>query len=189
MSASMSRLSDRRQARRDADLAGKAAPDLELEAALAMQRTTRRLGAAIGHEIGRDSKTIEDWGNVHSGNRGPHLTLLYLTQLALEFRPERERAEAFAALDFVEQQLGRLVIDRERCTERDDHGSLAHRIARALVEFAQFVDAIDDGELTASQRLRAHQELQDVVSSCQLLLDDFATGGEAGPVRATRRAV
>ena len=175
------RLKDRQRARREAELEGKPAPDLELEAAMAMARTTRRIGAALGREIGLGAKTIEDWGNAESGNRGPHLTLLYLTCLALEFRPDRERVEALAAVDFVEQRLGRVVIDPGRFAALNPMASRAQQIARSLVELSELLDAVGDGELNPAERVRAHQELQEVIAACQSLLAELGPGTGVAP--------
>lgn len=175
------RLKDRQRARREAELDGKPAPDLELEAAMAMARTTRRLGAAIGRELGLGAKTIEDWGNAESGNRGPHLTLLYLTCLALEFRPDRERVEATAALDFVEQRLGRVAIDPGRFAALHPQASRAQQIARSLVELSEILDAVEDGELKPTERVRAHLELQEIVAACEALLAELGPGTGIAP--------
>lgn len=171
----------RRALRMQAAFAGKAATDIELEAAVAMARTTRRLGAAIARELVLDPKTVQDWGNPESGDRGPHLVLAMLTEQAADLRPERERGEAFAALDFVEHYLGRVAFHLPSPDEAPSSGRRAQKIAAALVEFAEFVDAIDDaGHATPSARLHAHQQLQDVIGACQQLLADFdAQGGRS----------
>lgn len=171
---------DRRALRMQAAFAGKAATDVELEASHAMQRATRRLGAAIARELGLDPKTVQDWANPESGDRGPHLVLAMLTEQALNLRPERDRAEAFAALDFVEHYLGRVAFDLPRDGRVTTPGQRAQKIAAALVEFAEFIDAIDDpGKAAPSARLHAHQQLQDVIEHCQRLLLDFEGAGGA----------
>lgn len=179
------RLKERRRARREAELAGKPAPDLELEAAMAMARTTRRIGAAIGRELGLSAKTIEDWGNAESGNRGPHLTLLYLTCLALEFRPDRERVEALAAVDFVEHRLGRIVIDPARFASLDPQASQAQQAARSLVRVAELLDSVSDFESAPEQRVRAHQQLREVIGACQSLLAELGSEASAAPRRVS----
>lgn len=164
---------DRQRSRLHAALQGKPAPDVELEAAHQFQRTTNRIAAAIAREIVAPEKTVQDWGNVNSGDRGPHLTLLYITQLALEMRPLlRDRAECFAALDFVEAHLGRVAYHLPAAGDLSP-ANRARGIAHALAEFAEYIDGVDDiSVLSPAQLTVAHQQLADVIAACSALLPE-----------------
>lgn len=164
------RMVDRRLARLHAALQGKAAPDVELEAAHQFQRTTNRIAAAIAREIAIPEKTVQDWGNVNSGDRGPHLTLLYITQLAIEMRPlKKDRHECFAALDFVERELGRVALELPSNDVALTPESRAAAIANAVVELGEYVSLVS-GRPTMKQKLRLAQEFSDVVAALQALM-------------------
>ena len=167
----MARKLDRQRERFQAALDGKAAPDVELEAFTAFHRTTRRVAAAIARELDLNEKTVQDWGNLESGDRGPHLMLLYITQLALAMRPlAADRAACFAAIDFVEQHLGRVAFTLPPHGDTTPGGK-ARSIAYALSQFAEFVDSVDDPqELTPAEHALAHQQLTDVVAACFALM-------------------
>lgn len=164
---------DRRRERLHAALQGKPAPDVELEAAHQFQRTTNRIAAPIAREIVVPEKTVQDWGNVNSGDRGPHLTLLYITQLALEMRPlPRDRAECFAALDFVERLLGRVAYELPVAAGAEDSAACrARKIANGLTQFAEFIDAVDEWPLDRTNRARAYRELGELQSALSALLE------------------
>jgi hypothetical protein len=158
----------RQAARLNAALAGKAAPDVELEAAVAFQRTTRRVAAAIAREIGCPEKTVQDWGNINSGDRGPHLALLFVLQLARAMRPAGERAEIFSALDFVERHLGRVAFDlplAQPVTSADR----AKHLAFTLIQLGEYFELAANDELSPEQLTRPHQEKQDVLQAIEAL--------------------
>ena len=164
---------NRRSERLQAALEGKAATDVELLAAHALSRSLRRISAPVARELGLDPKTVQDWGNVESGDRGPHLVLALLTELALEMRPRAEdRAECFAALDFVESYLGRTVVDLD-AQETDDRpaGRLRH-LAALVLQLAEFVQAAS-ADPSAATYARAHRELTDVIAAGNAILADL----------------
>jgi hypothetical protein len=149
---------------------------LELEAVTTFARTTRRIGAAIAREVGLNEKTVQDWGNVESGDRPPHLLLLYITQLALEMRPlPRDRAECFAALDFVEAQLGRVAFALPTPEAVETPAGRAFLAAQAVVQLGEFLSLANDDPGTAG-RTRLAQELADVVAVLQALMPKEEVG-------------
>lgn len=159
----------RQQARIQAALDGKPAPDVEWEAANAFRLATKRIAAPIARELCLDEKTLQDWGNIESGDRPPNLTVLYVTQLALAMRPlPSHRAECFAAVDFIERQLGRVAFDLPTGLDRtrDDGAKIAH----ALMQFAEFISAVGNQPPSTADLARAHRELSEINSACAALL-------------------
>lgn len=165
---------DRQRERIQAALEGKAAPDLELEAVTTFARTTRRIGAAIAREVGLSEKTVQDWGNVESGDRPPHLLLLYITQLALEMRPlPRDRAECFAAVDFVEAQLGRVAFTLPTPEGAASPAGRAFLVAHAVVQLGEFL-SLANGQRSAADKTRLAQEF--VVAALTALMQSEEIG-------------
>lgn len=165
---------DRRRERLQAALDGKPATDVELMASHAMARSLRRIAAPVAREIGLDPKTVQDWCNVESGDRGPHLVLALVTELALDMRPRAEdRAECFAALDFVESYLGRTVVDLDALAAGDERpaGRLRH-LAALILQLAEFVSAAAADPSPATYA-HAHRELADVIAAGQAILTDL----------------
>lgn len=159
-----------------AALAGKPATDIELEAAEAFSHTTRRIAAPIARELGLDEKTLQDWGNVHSGDVGPHLRLLWITQLALAMRPlPADRKSCFEALDFVEARLGRVAYELPKSLEAASEGDRARLVAHAVLQVAEYLDAVAAGA-SPTVRILARQELGEAISALQSLLPQQAHG-------------
>lgn len=150
-------------------LAGKPATDIELEAAEAFSHTTRRIAAPIARELGLDEKTLQDWGNVHSGDVGPHLRLLWITQLALAMRPlPADRKACFEALDFVEAHLGRVAFEMPTPAAAVTPAGRAFLAANAVVQLGEYL-SLANGPSSAADRTRLAQERNDVVAALQSL--------------------
>lgn len=160
---------ERDRARLQAALDGKPATDLELEAAETFSHTTRRIAAAIARELGLDEKTLQDWGNVNSGDRGPHLLLLYITQLALAMRPlPADRKKCFEAIDFVEAHLGRVAFELPTPAAADTPAGRAFLAANAVVQLGEYL-SLTSGPRSAADRTRLAQERNDVFAALQAL--------------------
>lgn len=176
---------DRAAAMREADFEGASAPADYRSAALAWDRLQDRITPTLAHELGICRQMMEDWGNPPRRKRGPHLLLAQTMELALEFKPRpAQRADVFAPLDWLEARFGRLVVDASAPGTEGKPASQAKKIARLLVEFAEFVDTVDDpSEIDDASKLRARQQLQDVVQGGLELLASFevarpSTGGK-----------
>ena len=176
---------DRAAAMREADFEGVSAPAEYRAAALAWDRLQNRITPTIASELGLARQTCEDWGNPGRRKAGPHLRLAHAIEIALELKPcPHQRADVLAPLDWLEARLGRLAVDLPHPCAANTPGGRAKSIARLLVEFAEFVDAVDEPEsMDDAQRLRARQQLQDVVNGGLELLASFevsqpATGGK-----------
>ena len=175
----------RAAAMREADFEGASAPSDYRSAALAWDRLQDRITPTLAHELGICRQMMEDWGNPPRRKRGPHLLLAQTMELALEFKPRpAQRADVFAPLDWLEARFGRLVVDAAAPGTEGKPASQAKKIARLLVEFAEFVDTVDDpSEIDDASKLRARQQLQDVVQGGLELLASFevarpSTGGK-----------
>lgn len=184
----------RASAMREADFAGISAPAEYRSAALAWDRLQNRITPSLAAELNLSRQTLEDMGNPGRRKRGPHLLLAQAIELALEFKPApHQRADVFAPLDWLEAKFGRLVVDAPESSAHKSPAAQAKSIARLLVEFAEFVDAVDDpNEIDDASRLRARQQLQDVVQGGLELLAAFEVGHEiargAVPQIPTRKA-
>lgn len=166
---------DRAAAMREADFQGASAPADYRSAALAWDRLQNRITPAIAAELGLSRQTLEDMGNPGRRKRGPHLLLAQAIELGLEFKPKPEqRADVFAPLHWLASRFGLLVVDLPNPAAPATPASRAKSIAGLLVEFAQFVDSVDDpSEIDDASKLRARQQLQDVVQGGLELLASF----------------
>lgn len=166
---------DRAAAMRESDFEGTSAPADYRAAAIAWDRLQNRITPSLAHELGICRQMMEDWGNPSRRKRGPHLLLAQTIELALEFKPlPAQRADVLAPLDWIEARFGRLVVDMPQPGAPPTPASQAKQIARLLVEFAEFVDSVDDPEaIDEASRLRARQQLQDVINGGLALLETF----------------
>jgi hypothetical protein len=181
----------RSRARVEAELRGETAPELELAAARAWRRMCDRISPVIAQELGLGTELVEAYGNSYKRKYGPHLRLLQALQIALELKPRAEqRADVFAPLDWIEQQLGRHVIDVERARASNAPAPRAERIALAVLEVGEFLAAAagDPERWTAEQRLRVHQELQGALAALAALADDLQALPQAAPVADIARS-
>ena len=176
---------DRQREMREADFAGASAPADYRSAALVWDRLQNRITPSLAAELGLCRQTLEDWGNPGRRKRGPHLLMAQAIELALELKPRADqRHDVLAPLDWLESRFGRLAIDCKTARHGASLGSQAQRIAQLLVEFAQFVDSVDDPtELDAPRRLDARQQLQDVIRGAMELLESIP-----GPAQALKVA-
>jgi hypothetical protein len=177
---------DRARAFHEADLAGKSAPADYFDGAMAWSRMQRRITPTLAAELGVPRQMLEDYGNPNRRRRGPHLLLLQTIELAREFKPSAEqRHDVLAPLDWLEGRLGRLAIDLTLARDGKSPASQAQRIAQLLVEFAQFIDCVDEPEqCSPEQRLVAQQQLQDVIDLGSDLLRSF--GAQPAALKVAR---
>lgn len=176
---------DRAAAMREADFEGISAPADYRTAALAWDRLQNRITPSLAHELGLSRQTCEDWGNPGRRKRGPHLLTAQAIDIALELKPTAaQRADVMAPLDWLNARYGRIAIDLPRAGEPLTPGGQAKAIAALLVDFAEFVDAVDDAAaLDEARRLRARQQLQDVINGGMALLEGFIDLAPQGKVR------
>ena len=166
---------DRAAAMRESDFEGTSAPADYRSAALAWDRMQDRITPTLAHELGLCRQQMEDFGNPSRRKRGPHLLVAQAMELALEFKPRpAQRADVFAPLDWLEARFGRLVVALPEASAPRTPATQAKLIAALLVEFAEFVDSVDDPDsIDEASRLRARQQLQDVVNGGLALLEAF----------------
>lgn len=160
---------------READFEGVSAPADYRAAALAWDRLQNRITPSLAAELGIARQTLEDYGNPGRRKRGPHLLLAQAIELGLEFKPgSSQRADVFAPLHWLAERFGLLVVDLPKPSAPRTPAVQAKAIAGLLVEFAQFIDAVDDPTtIDDASRLRARQQLQDVINGGLALLESF----------------
>lgn len=169
---------DRQREMREADFAGASAPADYQGAAIAWDRLQNRITPSLAAELGLSRQTCEDWGNPGRRKRGPHLLMAQAIELALELKPRAEqRADVFAPLDWLAARFDRMLIETPAPGARHANATPAERvrlIVALLVEFTEFVDAVDEPvEASEAKRLVARQQLQDVINLSLQLLELF----------------
>lgn len=182
---------DRAREMRESDFEGTSAPAEYRSAALAWDRLQNRITPSLAAELGLCRQLMEDWGNPGRRKRGPHLLIAQAIELGLEFKPgAHQAADVFAPLDWLEARFGRLVVALPEAAAPRTPATQAKLIAALLVEFAEFVDSVDDPDsIDEASRLRARQQLQDVVNGGLALLEAFVEPKVARvPAPAGRRS-